>query len=61
MNKDIIRISSNWRPDFQWVTREEIADVINRPHEDYPKRIQDTERVIELLFPTVKVPFIPTI
>ena len=37
-----------WLPSFIWVsTREEAADVINRPHEDYPKRVFHTAQSID--------------
>lgn len=36
-----------WEPKFKWVaTQYEAADLINRPHEDYPKRIKDTDGCI---------------
>ena len=39
-----------WYPKFQWVdTIEEAADMINKPHEDYPVRVNDTARVLKEL------------
>ncbi len=37
-----------WEPNFEWVdTIEEAADKINQPHEDYPKRVDNTVIQIE--------------
>ena len=37
-----------WIPEFKWVsTVEEAADTINRPYEDYPNRVFDTQEAIE--------------
>src|SRR2546426_511499 len=39
-----------WQPRFQWVgTAQEAADLINRPHEDYPHRVKATAEAIERL------------
>ena len=36
-----------WAPNFQWVATPELAaDSINRPHEDYPKRVPATVQAI---------------
>ena len=36
-----------WEPTFQWVsTLKEVADLINKPHEDYPERVLRTEKAI---------------
>ena len=44
---DMIYRSRAWVPRFKWVDDiHEAADLINKPHEDYPMRVTDTERVI---------------
>ena len=36
-----------WNPKFEWHdTLDSVANAINRPHEDYPARISDTESAI---------------
>ena len=43
---DSLRISP-WTPEFTWVdTSAKAADQINKPHEDYPKRVAMTEEHI---------------
>jgi len=38
-----------WIPKFKWVDSiAEAADVINRPHEDYPTRIPNTIKALEI-------------
>lgn len=37
-----------WEPKFEWVSSiEEAADFINKPHEDYPKRVESTTKEID--------------
>ncbi len=37
-----------WIPEFKWVsTVEEAADTINKPHEDYPTRVSNTQLILE--------------
>ena len=46
------RINRNvqWVPRFTWVdTIEKAADLINQPHEDYPKRVLQTAEVLRSL------------
>lgn len=39
-----------WHPRFGWVTSiPAVADAINRPHDDYPRRVPAAEREIERL------------
>ena len=39
--------SSDWQPRFHWEkTASQAAEAINLPHEDYPRRVTDTERAI---------------
>ena len=41
---------TEWCPKFAWVSSiEEVAESINRPHEDYPHRVQATVSEIERL------------
>lgn len=48
--EDAKRISSKWKPNFEFVSGiHEVADSINKPHEDYPDRVSKTERCIEIL------------
>lgn len=43
---DFLRIIP-WEPKFEWVSSiEEAADLINKPHEDYPKRVKATAEEI---------------
>lgn len=45
----ILRPDNHWNPKFMRVdTIEECADLINQPHEDYPKRVQQTIDMIEM-------------
>ena len=45
-----------WKPKFKWVdTIEECADYINRPHEDYPKRVLTTKYLLEDLNPSLTI------
>lgn len=40
--------TDGWNPQFKWVaTVEECADLINLPHEDYPKRVSATIEMIK--------------
>lgn len=44
---DFLRIIP-WEPKFEWVASiEEAADFINKPHEDYPKRVRSTASEID--------------
>lgn len=44
-----------WNPEFTWVdTPEEAADLINKPHEDYPYRVQDTLDILQVLGPDAR-------
>jgi fido (protein-threonine AMPylation protein) len=39
-----------WNPKFEWVrTTEDVADAINRPHDDYPRRVYATQSEVEHL------------
>jgi len=43
-----------WFPTFEWVESiAEAADIINRPHEDYPARVQNTHLALESKVPDV--------
>ena len=44
----VIRKAKRWKPKFEWVGSVEIcADMINKPHEDYPLRVNATEELIK--------------
>ena len=46
----IIELANNWNPSF--VLRDsidEVADMINKPHEDYPLRVPYTKEMIETI------------
>ena len=44
---DDLRVEA-WSPEFKWVfSIDKAADMINQPHEDYPLRVQATNKVIE--------------
>jgi fido (protein-threonine AMPylation protein) len=48
-----------WSPRFEWAkTTAEVAHAINRPHEDYPRRVAATEREVIRLS---RVRLVPTI
>lgn len=41
---------TDWQPKFEWVpSTASAADAINRPHEDYPHRVEATESELERL------------
>lgn len=44
----VIRKAKRWKPKFEWVGSVEIcADMINKPHENYPLRVNATEELIK--------------
>jgi len=45
-----------WIPSFEWIeTSDEAADVINKPHEDYPNKIPLTKLAIETIPPSITI------
>ena len=50
MQKTLMQRDIPWIPRFVWKSStKEAADQINQWHEDYPHRVKDTQRVIEML------------
>lgn len=46
-----------WNPTFTWIaTAHEAADRINRPHEDYPLRVPQTEAALAHLQAQTSIP-----
>ena len=45
-----------WSPEFEWVeTSDEAADIINKPHEDFPDKVPLTKLAIETSRPLIMV------
>jgi Fic family protein len=50
MLQQIVRQADEWQPDFIWVNDSALcADMINKPHEDYPMRVDVTKEMIDTL------------
>lgn len=54
MIQEVLRQAGEWKPKFRWVaSMEECADMINKPHEDYPTRVRFTGEMIGYLGQTL--------